>query len=102
MPGYLTPISAWIPDPTHGVQVVVQHLLDENRDGIVSLPELTHLHILGEEYATQRTLKEPADVVGLLDTLFKGFNRATLATLLQQQQACNASLTTIQQKLKAS
>ena len=38
----------------------------------------------------------------MMQALYIGFNRATLAALLQQQEACKDALATIQQTLKAS
>ena len=51
------------------MQAVVLHLLDEDRDGWVTLPDLTHLHIIGEEYANQETLDVPECLQDLLQAL---------------------------------
>ena len=78
------------------------HLLDEDRDGIVTRSELYQLELLGLEYARRDKREMPQSFDDLTDTLCIGFNREELKVQLAMQAEAGGDLPRIKQALKVS
>ena len=84
------------------MQAVVLRLADADLDGHITLPELTQLDLLAQYFAATATLPPPNSLPALLDSIYLGFDRNTLASQLSLQDAVKDSLVTIAQALKVN